>query len=62
MEFGIFKQFIYNYDIHNSKTIIYKPKNLPTMNTVNNNINILISREENHLNKLEYYLEIEAKI
>ena len=48
----------YNNDIHNSK-IEYKPKNLATMNTVNTNINIILNREENHLNLRDSYLEIE---
>ena len=50
---------MYNNDIHNTKMISYKPNNLATMNTVNNNSNILISREENTLNKNESCLEIE---
>ena len=29
------------------------------MNTVNTNINIILNREENHLNLLDSYLEIE---
>ena len=44
---------MYNNDIHNNKIISYKPNNLAFMNTVNNNINIVISGEENQLKKLE---------
>ena len=50
MVFEIDRQFNYNKDILNSRIIGDKPTNLPTMNTANNEINILISREENHLN------------
>ena len=32
------------------------------MNTINNNVNIFIIREENHLNVQEYYLEIEFNV
>ena len=49
----------YNNDIHKSKIINYKPNNLATMNTVNTNINIILNREENHLNFCDSYLEIE---
>ena len=49
------KQYMYNNDIHKSKIINFTPNSLATMNTVNNNINILISGEENHLNKPESY-------
>ena len=50
----------YKNDIHNSSKIIkYKPNNLATMNTVNTNINIILNREENHLNLRDSYLEIE---
>ena len=49
----------YNNDIHKSKIIKYKPNNLATMNTVNTNINIILNREENHLNLRDSYLEIE---
>ena len=48
----------YNNDIHKSKIIKYKPNNLATMNTVNTNINIILNREENHLNIHDSYLEI----
>ena len=49
----------YNNDIHKNKIIKYKPNNLATMNTVNTNINIILNREENHLNLRDFYLEIE---
>ena len=49
----------YNNDIHKSKIIKNKPNNLATMNTVNTNINIILNREENHLNLRDSYLEIE---
>ena len=44
----------YNNDIHK-----YNPNILATRNTVNTNINIILNREENHLNLLDSYLEIE---
>ena len=37
----------------------HKPNNLATMNKVNTNINIILNREENHLNIHDSYLEIE---
>ena len=49
----------YNNDIHKSNIIKYKPNNLATMNTINTNINIILNREENHLNLHDSYLEIE---
>ena len=49
----------YNNDIHKSKIIKYKPNNLATVNTVNTNINIILNREENHLNIHDSDLEIE---
>ena len=49
----------YNNDIHKSKIIKFKPNNLASMNTINTNINILLNREENHLNLRDSYLEIE---
>ena len=50
---------MYNNDIHNSKLISKKPNNLATMNTVNNIMNILISREDNHLKIDESSLKID---
>ena len=49
----------YNNDIHESNNIKYKPNNLATRNTVNTNTNIILNREENHLNLHDSYLEIE---
>ena len=49
----------YNNDMHKTRIIKYKPNNLATMNTVNTNINIILNREENHLNLRDSYLEIE---
>ena len=59
MNFNLDTTYGYNNDIHKSKIIKYKPSNLATMNTVNTNINIIINREENHLNLRDSYLEIE---
>ena len=58
MNFNLDKTYGYNNDIHKSKIIKYKPNNLATMNTVNTNINIILNREEKHLNLRESYLEI----
>ena len=49
----------YNTDIHKNKIIKYKPNNLATINTINTNINIILNREESHLNLHDSYLEIE---
>ena len=59
MDFNLDTTYGYNDDIHKSKIIKYKPNNLATMNTVNTNINIILNREENHLNLRDSYLEIE---
>ena len=59
MDFNLDTTYGYNNDIHKSKIIKYKPNNRATMNTVNININIILNREENHLNLLYSYLEIE---
>ena len=59
MDFILDTTYGYNNDIHESKIINYKPNNLATMNTVNPNINIILNREENHLNMHDSYLEIE---
>ena len=59
MDFNLDNTYGYNNDIHKSKIIKYKPKNLATMNTINTNINIILNREENHLNLHDSYLEIE---
>ena len=59
MDFNLDTAYGYNNDIHKSKIIKYKPNNLATMKTVNTNINIILNREENHLNIRDSYLEIE---
>ena len=59
MDFNLDTTYGYNIDIHKSKIIKYKPNNLATMNTVNTNINIILNREESHLNIHDSYLEIE---
>ena len=59
MDFNLDTAYGYNNDIHKSEIIKYKPINLATMNTVNTNINIVLNREENHLNEYDSYLEIE---
>ena len=59
MDFNLDTTYGYNNDIHKSKIIKYKPNNLATMNAVNTNINIILNREENHLNLSDSYLEIE---
>ena len=59
MSFSLDTTYCYNNDILKSKFIKYKPNNLATMNTVNTNINIILNREENHLNLHDSYLDIE---
>ena len=59
MDFNLDTTYSYNNDIHKSKIIKHKPNNLATMNTINTNINIILNREENHLNLHDSYLEIE---
>ena len=56
--FEIDRISMFKNDIHNSKIISYKPNNLATMKTFNNNIIILINREVNHLILHESHLEI----
>ena len=58
MEFTLDTTYGYSNDIHKSKIINYVPNNLATMNKVNTNINIILNREENHLNIHDSYLEI----
>ena len=58
MDFNLDTTYGYNNDIHNSKIIKNKPNNLATMNTINTIINIILNREENHLNLRDSYLEI----
>ena len=59
MDFNLDTTYGYNNDIHKSKIIKYKPNILATMNTVNTNINIILNREENHLNLRDSYPETE---
>ena len=59
MDFNLDTTYGYNNDILKSKIVNYKPNNLATMNTIKTNINILLNREENHLNLRDSYLEIE---
>ena len=59
LDFNLDSTYGYNNDIHKSKIMKYKPNNLARMNTVNTNINIILNREENHLNLRDSYLEIE---
>ena len=59
MGFNLDATYGYKNDIHKSKILKYKPNNLATMNTINTNINIILNREENHLNLRDSYLEIE---
>ena len=59
MDFNLDTTYVYKNDIHKSKNIKYKPNKVATMNTVNTNINIILNREENHLNLRDSYLEIE---
>ena len=59
MEFNLDATYGYKNDIHKSKIRKYKRNNLATMNTINTNINIILNREENHLNLRDSYLEIE---
>ena len=60
MDFNLDTTYGYSNDIHKSKIIKYKPNNLATMNTINTNMSIILSREENHLNLHDSYLEIFA--
>ena len=59
MNYNLDTTYGYNNDIHKSKIIKYKTNILATMNTVNTNIDIILKREENHLNLRDSYLEIE---
>ena len=59
MDFNLDTTCGYNNDIHKSKIIKYKPNNLATMNEINTKINIILNREENHLNLHDSYLEME---
>ena len=62
MDFSLDTTYGYNNDIHKSKIIKYKPNKPATKNTVNTNINIILNREENHLNLRDSYLEIEIVV
>ena len=59
MDFNLDTTYGYENDIHKSKIIKYEPNNLAIMNTANTNINVILKREENHLNMHNSYLEIE---
>ena len=59
MDFNLDTTYGYNNYIHKNKISKYKPNNLAAMNTVNTNINIILNREENHLNLRDSYLKIE---
>ena len=59
MDFNLHTTYGYNNDIHKSKIINYKPNNLAGMKTINTNINIILNREENHLNLRDSYPKIE---
>ena len=59
MDFKLYTNYGYNKDIHKSKIRKYKANTLASMNIVNTNINIILNREENHLNSRDSYLEIE---
>ena len=59
MDFNLDTTYSYNNDVHKSKIIKFKRNNLATMNTINTNINIILNRDENHLNLRDSYLEIE---
>ena len=59
MKHNLDTTYCYNNDKHKNKIIKYKPYNLATMSTVITNINIILNREENHLNIHDYYLETE---
>ena len=49
----------YNNHIHKTRIIKYQPRNPATIHTVNTIINIILNREEIHLNIHVSYLEIE---
>ena len=58
MNFNLDTTYGCNNDIHKSRIIKYKLNNLATMKTVNTNIDIILNREENHLNLRDSYLHI----
>ena len=59
MDFKLDATYGYNNDEHKSKIIKYKPNSLATMNMVNTSIQIILNREENHLNIPDSYLKIQ---
>ena len=59
MNFNLDTGFDWNNDIHKSKIIKQKPNNRATINTVNTNISVRLTRKENHLKLRDSYLEIE---
>ena len=59
MDFNLDTTYGYNNDKHKSKIIKFEPNNLATMNTVNNNNNIILNREKSLLNIHDSYVEIE---
>ena len=59
MDFNLDTTYGYKNDIYKSEIIKYKPNSLATMNTVKTIINVILNREENHLNLRDSYLEIE---
>ena len=59
MDFNLDTTYGYNNDIHKSKILKFKTNNLATMTKVKTNIDIILNREENHLNLHDSYLEIE---
>ena len=59
MDLNLDTTYGYNNDVHKNTILKYKPNNLATVNTINTNINIILNREENHLNIHDSYLEKE---
>ena len=57
MEHNLDTTYCYNKDKHKNKIINYKPNDLATMSTVITKRNIILNREENHLNIHDSYLE-----
>ena len=62
MDFNLDATNGYNNDIQKNKIMKCKLNNLPTMNTVNTIINIILNSEENNLNIHDSYLEIEFAV
>ena len=59
MDFNLDTTYGYSNDKPKCKIKNYRPNSLARMNTVDTNINIILNREENHLNIHDSYLEIE---